>query len=153
LALSYIHDNWAALNTNTQTKTLPEKFGGTGDLCHNYGAVPAYFLSTKVLGITVLLPLDAKTILIKPQLGALTEAKGAVVTEHGVVLAEWVKSGKNFDFVLKIPKGITAKVNLPEPINTESIIINGCKVNFKKKNNYIYFELKSGEFKGSIKAL
>lgn len=150
LALNYIRTKWAITMKNEQTKTLTEGFGG-GDLCHNFGSVPAYYLSTKVLGVTTLLPLKDNQIQIKPQLGDLTNAKGSVVTEHGVIDVSWEKRDENLLFSINIPKGIKAKVYLPGKKIHGLLNLNRKEIMFVRKGNEIVFELQSGKYTGSLK--
>ena len=88
LALDFIRKKWASDMEQQQTGTLSESFGG-GDLCHSFGSSAAYSLLTKVLGVSIVLPIKDNLIQIKPQLGDLTQAKGSVVSEHGVVDVSW----------------------------------------------------------------
>jgi hypothetical protein len=129
--------------------TLSEGFNN-GDLCHNFGAVPAYFLSTKVLGVSTLLPLKNKQIQIKPQLSNLTHAEGSVVTELGVVDVCWDKSNGNLKFKITIPKGIKAKVLLPKLSANSTLTIHNKKVEAKSISNYWAFELSDGFNTGEV---
>jgi alpha-L-rhamnosidase len=149
LALNFIRSKWSEMLKVPLTGTLSEGFNN-GDLCHNFGAVPAYFLSTKVLGVSALLPLKNKQIEIKPQLSNLTHAEGAVVTELGVIDVSWDKSESNLKFKITIPKGITAKVILPKHSNTSIVTINNKKVQAKAISNYWAFELSDGFYNGEL---
>jgi hypothetical protein len=131
------------------TGTLSEGFNN-GDLCHNFGAVPAYFLSTKVLGVSTILPLKNKQIQIKPQLSDLTHAEGSVVTELGVVDVYWDKLGDNLTFKITIPKGITAKVLLPKLAAKSTLVINNKKRQVKSVSNNSVFELSDGFNTGEV---
>lgn len=147
LALNFIRTNWAEMMKNKQTGTLSEG-PASGDLCHNFGAVPAYFLSTKVLGVSSLLPLKNKQIQIKPQLSGLSHAEGSVVTEHGIVDVYWNKSDGRFKFKITIPKGITANVLLPKLSKNSTLLINNKKVRYTAESNFLAFELSGGYYTG-----
>lgn len=150
LGLNFIRTNWAEMMKNDQTGTLAEG-PANGDLCHNFGAVPAYFLSTNVLGVSTLLPLSNKEIQIKPQLGHLLYAQGSVVTEHGVVKVSWDKTGGNWNFKISIPRGIKANVLLPVLSENPTLLINNKKVKLETKSNMLAFELNDGSYTGQVK--
>ena len=147
LALGFIRSKWADMMKNEQTKTLTESFGG-GELCHNFGALPAYFLGAHVLGIKPVLPLKDKMIQIKPQLGDLLQASGAVVTEHGIVEVSWNKRGNALAFQGTIPDGILAKVYLPKLADKIVLTVNNQSLKYRVVANQIFFELTSGKFNG-----
>jgi hypothetical protein len=149
LALNFIRNKWSEMLKIPLPGTLSEGFNN-GDLCHNFGAVPAYFLSTKVLGISTLLPLKNKQIQIKPQLSNLTHAEGSVVTELGLIDVSWEKLDGNLKFKLTIPKGITAKVQLPKLSDKSTLTINNKKVAAKSISNYWDFELNEGFNTGEV---
>jgi hypothetical protein len=119
-------------------------------MCHNFGAVPAYFLSSKVLGVSTGLPLQQGQVLIRPQLGNLHHAEGAVVTEHGVVHVCWSKEKNRLHFNLEIPEGIRAKVCLPRSDKHNKLILNE-EVEVTELDNEIVFELTGGNYKGNLK--
>jgi hypothetical protein len=147
LALNFIRSKWAEMMKNKQTGTLSEGFDN-GDLCHNFGAVPAYFLSTKVLGVSVLLPLKNKRIQIKPQLGDLSFAEGTVVTELGLVKLKWEKSEKKLKFSITIPKGASARVLLPKLSANTILYINNKKIKWNSFSNLLSFDLGEGNYTG-----
>ena len=141
-ALAFMHKKWERMMRDTVIGTLWEAFGG-GDLCHNMGAVPAYFLSTKVLGVSEKLPVSSNIIEIKPQLGNLTRAEGTIVTVHGPVHVKWKKQGDCFSFSIDIPDGTIAQVSLPGDKSCKKILVNNREVAFKLKNNRLVFQTKS----------
>ena len=104
-----------------------EKGEGASQSCHNYGSVPAYFLSSYVLGVKADGPVWKKKLLIEPRLGDLSFAEGIVVTEHGPVAVSWKKSedGKSLNFTMDIPEGIIAAVHLPLLSDKTTLMING----------------------------
>lgn len=92
-----------------------EKGEGASESCHNYGATPAYFLSSYILGVRRIGTVNEKQLLIEPRLGDLTFAEGVVVTEFGAVPVSWKKSADGKSFILNgsIPKGIKAEIRFP----------------------------------------
>ena len=83
--------------------------------CHNYGVIPAYYLSSYVLGVRCEKAIDTREIVIEPRLGDLKFAAGKVVTMYGVVKISWNKdeAGHVVSFSFTLPKGITAVLRLP----------------------------------------
>jgi hypothetical protein len=132
-----------------QTGTLSEGFDN-GDLCHNFGAVPAYFLSAKVLGASTILPLKNKQIQIQPQLGDLTYAEGTVVTELGLVKLKWKKSANKLAFSITVPNGVKAKVLLPKSSANTLLHINNKQTKWNSNSNLMSFELGEGKYTGEV---
>ncbi len=98
--------------------TLSEKFvladgSGASESCHNYGAMPAFFLSSYVLGVRRDGPVWEKKLLIEPRLADLTSAEGVVATEFGPVPVSWKRVGDELSFQLEIPAGVTATIRIP----------------------------------------
>lgn len=148
-ALEFMHKKWEQMMRDTVIGTLWEAFGG-GDLCHNMGAVPAYFLSTKVLGVSLKLPISSKIIEIKPHLSNLTWAEGTVVTEFGPVRVKWDKQEKGLSFSIDVPRNIQAEVILPFKNPSGKIEINGKYHPCRIKNSKLIFTIESGVTEGRI---
>ncbi len=64
--------------------------GGAGSLCHGWGAIPAWYESAIILGVTPLEP-GFKRFRVKPYAGDLTHAKGTVPTPRGRIQVEWTR--------------------------------------------------------------
>jgi alpha-L-rhamnosidase len=139
---------------------MNEKGEGSTEACHNYGAVPAYFLSSYILGVRLDGPVWDKKLLIEPRLGDLTFAEGIVVTEFGSVPVSWKKEGdgKSLTFNLTIPDGIIATVHFPKLSDKSTFILNGVicmkngvpEKNVSIKGRWIVIGNVSGECSGSI---
>lgn len=115
-------------NTGTLAESFMDENGvGSSEACHNYGAVPAYFLSSYILGVRMDGPVWKKQLLIEPRLGDLTFAEGVVVTEHGAVPVSWKQSdnGKSFNYSVSIPKGIRATFHFPKLSDKTTLTLNG----------------------------
>ncbi len=108
-----------------------EKGGGANESCHNYGATPAYFLSSYVLGVRRDAPVWKKEIVIEPRLAGLDFAEGTVVTEFGPVAVSWKKSddGKTIRFSYTAPKGVTVELRLPKVSEKSVLKLNGKEIN------------------------
>jgi len=132
-ALGEMRRRWGSMVRHQQDAgTLSESFvdengNGASESCHNYGAVPAYFLSAFVLGVRLDGPVWKKTILLEPRLGDLTFAEGVVVTEHGPVPVSWKKNAgeKTLAFNFTVPKGVHATVRLPKLSEVPNLTFNG----------------------------
>ena len=138
-----------------------EKGEGASESCHNYGSVPAYFLSTNVLGVQMEGAVWEKELLIEPRLGDLTFAEGVVVTPHGAVQVSWKKSsdGKALYYKITIPKGIHATLHLPRLSDKATLTMNR-KVLMKEgkpgngitiEGRWIVIPKLTGECSGSLK--
>ena len=132
-AVSEMRRRWGPMVRHQQDAgTLSESFvdengHGATESCHNYGAVPAYFLSSFLLGVRLDGPVWKKTILLEPRLGDLAFAEGVVVTEHGPVPVSWKKSndGKTLTFNFTVPLGVHATLRLPKLSEAPSLTFNG----------------------------
>lgn len=141
-ALAFIRDKWNYITKENITGTLTEGFGG-GDLCHNNGAIPAWFLSSKVLGVAERVPLSSKIIEIKPMLGNLMQAEGTVVTAHGPVHVKWFKQGDGLTFSIDIPMETVAQIILPNYKSGKKLLVNNSEVPFRIDKNNLIFSIKS----------
>ena len=138
-----------------------EKGEGASESCHNYGSVPAYFLSTNILGVQLDGAVWDKKLVIEPRLGDLSFAEGVVVTPHGAVPVSWKKSsdGKSLQYKITIPKGIHATLHLPILTTKTTLTMNG-KVLMNKgipgngitiEGRWIVIPKLMGECSGSLK--
>ncbi|MGL4853285.1 MAG: alpha-L-rhamnosidase N-terminal domain-containing protein [Phocaeicola sp.] len=133
LSLQEMRRRWLYMVTlQKDAGTLAESFvdhlgGGSHESCHNYGAVPAYYLSAYVLGVRTEKPVEEKEIVIQPHLGDLLFVEGDVVTEHGLVSVSWDRTEESqpFKFAITIPEGVKASLRLP--INLAPLTIDGVK--------------------------
>ena len=93
-----------------------------------YGAIGAWLYNT-VAGIEIdpLAP-GYKHIILRPQPGgALTEARGKLLTLYGEVVSDWkLKQGK-FEWTIVVPPNTTATVHLPAGIE-RTMTMNGQAV-------------------------
>ena len=150
-------------DAGTVGETFPDEKGeGTTESCHNYGAVPAWFLSSFILGVRSDGPVWDKKLVIEPRLGDLTFAKGIVVTVFGPVPVMWKKSddGRSLSFKISIPEGIQTEIRFPKisansslTVNNEVLMENGKPMKgIKTDERWIIVQNLSGEFAGSIRS-
>jgi alpha-L-rhamnosidase len=120
-ALTILREQWNRMlekGATTFWETFPGFIGNghwSRSLCHGWSAAPAYFLSTRVLGIT---PAAAgyKKIRIAPEPFHLTWASGTVPTPHGPVSVAWrLKDDGQLDLEYHAPEGCEVEVVLPQP--------------------------------------
>jgi hypothetical protein len=131
--LSEIRRRWTPMLLYQQDAgTLSESFTdekgeGASESCHNYGATPAYFLSSYVLGIRIAGSVMKERLLIEPRLGDLTFAEGIVVTEFGPIPVSWKKTddGRSMVFDITIPEGVQAELHLPKLSENCRLTLNG----------------------------
>jgi hypothetical protein len=83
-----------------------EDFGEAGSLCHGWSSGPVAFLTEHVLGVEIAAA-GCKKIVIKPNLGSLSFAKGSIATPYGKVEIEHTRM---------LDGSIQTKVNAPEEI-------------------------------------
>ena len=108
--LTTIRRRWKAMSEWPWQTTWEDTLGGSK--AHCYGMVPAYYLSSYVLGVRRDQPVSEKRIVIDPRLGDLAFAEGKVGTEFGVVDVSWKRTGDVLDFSFTVPPGVTADLCL-----------------------------------------
>ena len=147
--LGEMRRRWARMvNTSKDTGTLWEMFNGP-ESCHNYGAVPAYFLSSFVLGVRLDGPVWNKRLVIEPRLGDLTSTEGVVVTEFGPVPVSWQRQGRELTFRFAVPKGIKATLRLPDG-DAATLVMDGKKTNANKQGRHVSVSVMAGEHQGRL---
>lgn len=143
---------WGNMLLATDIDTLWEAFDDS-ESCHNYGAVPAYFLSAYVLGVRISGPSwEPGALRIEPRLGGLPAASGAVVTELGVVLVSWSLDSTSLSFSLVLPAGVGSLVPLRlAETNGTSLVLNGLATPTVPDGRYSVVMLPGpGSYWGSI---
>ena len=155
-ALKEMRRRWQPIVDHFQDAgTLPESFvdqegNGASESCHNYGAVPAYFLSSYVLGVRRNGPVRDKQLIIEPHLADLTEARGVVVTEFGPVAAAWQREGQALHFQLDVPASVTVALRLPEG-DAATLECSGESIAPRQTGRYATAALGPGKHRGSVK--
>lgn len=118
MALAEIRNRWRNMVEFLEDAgTLSESFvndcgGGMSESCHNYGAVPAYFLSSYVLGVRTERSDDGWRLVINPRRADLLRASGFAVTRFGLVSLEWVIDGNVWRLEVGLPDGVPAEIRL-----------------------------------------
>jgi len=152
-ALGFIRENWKSmveagydtLSEGSGKGALrniydPEKPSEWTSFCHGWSAGPIYSLQSETLGIKPLTPGFSK-FEIKPQLGDLEWAKGAVPSPVGTIAASFEKKNGSIQGTFLLPQKACAKIGLPyENKNCGKVVLDG---KFKKgivDNEYIWIE-------------
>jgi len=149
-ALAEVRRRWGPMVAGApDIDTLWESFADS-ESCHNYGAVPAYFLSSFVLGVRLDGPAARGALLVEPRLGGLADASGAVVTELGVVRVAWAANATALAFSLDLPAGgrlARAALRLPG-VDAASVVVNGTRVPAAVDGRYAVVALAPGVYEG-----
>ena len=148
-AISEMRRRWSNMvHFLTDAGTLSESFvndqgGGMHESCHNYGAIPAYFLSSYVLGPRVTGPHGKRQLVIEPRPGDLTSASGTVVTDLGPVEVSWTIQDGKWDLSCTVPAGTDATLHVP--IANGKVILDGTEVeNAVARGRYLVLPVSSG---------
>jgi alpha-L-rhamnosidase len=128
-ALDYIRGKWKDVMERTDTGTLTEGFN-SGESCHNFGGSCAYFMSSYILGARLDGPASNGRIIVEPRLSGLSSAKGAVVTELGVVPVAWTLDGGKLDLKCTVPPGAKARIRIPQLAESKAsrLVLDGKPV-------------------------
>jgi hypothetical protein len=102
------------------------KYKPNQDWNHAWGTAPANLLPRYVLGARPLAP-GWTRVLVRAHPGALTKAEGKIPTPRGPVTVCWEK-GDRFRMHLALPRGTSAKVQLPAAEGTTGVWLDGQRV-------------------------
>jgi len=153
-ALSEIRRRFGAMVlASPDIDTMWESFQDS-ESCHNYGEVPAYFMSSYVLGVRLGAAgvAGVGALVIEPRLGDLEWAQGNVVTEFGVVTVSWALSAHLYlNFTLSLPQDVRS-CELRVPGLASSLLINGSPWPASSQGRWVVAQLGAGptNFSGSI---
>jgi hypothetical protein len=152
-ALATMRKRWAVMVGRKMPGTLGEQFGDESYYCHDFGPIPAAFLSAYVLGVRRSGPVGDKRITVQPRLGDLTDAEGIVVTRHGPVPITWKRTpDRGFEFTLSVPEGTTAELSVPRSSATSVLTVDGQTVSQPRaRGRFLTTELRAGKHTGSVK--
>ncbi len=76
---------------------------GAGSLCHGWSAVPAWYESSILLGVTPLEP-GFTRFLLKPYAGKIPFADGRIVTPYGTIRVQWQKYLDGLELSVESPR-------------------------------------------------
>lgn len=115
-----------------------QKYKPNQDWNHAWGAAPANLLPRFLLGAQPLTPGWAR-VLIRPNTGDLKSAGGRIPTPRGPVQIDW-KNESPMKIALNLPKGVSAKVELPAPADSKGVSIAGKPVDAKRVGSHWHLE-------------
>ena len=148
-AVSEMRRRWGQMvRQSDDTGTLWETFTGP-ESCHNYGSVPAWFLSSYVLGVRVDGPVWKKHLLIEPRLADLTFARGVVVTEFGPVRVSWRVQGGELSFHVEVPRDVFAALRIPGG-KASTLRCSAIRAAAKQQGRCAVLTLAPGEYEGKV---
>jgi hypothetical protein len=107
-----------------------QKYKPNQDWNHAWGAAPANLLPRYVLGAEAIRP-GWRLASIRPLTGDLRFAKGRIPTPRGPILFDWTRDTA-FAISLTLPAGISARIDLPAPAESNGVFANGEKVAAKR---------------------
>jgi alpha-L-rhamnosidase len=110
-----------------------QRYKPNQDWNHAWGAAPANLLPRFVLGVQAASP-GWKLASIRPNPGPLKFAEGKVPTPLGPVLVRW-KNQSSFELSIKLPDGMSAKVELPAAAGSKGVLIDGKPAAAQRKNS------------------
>jgi hypothetical protein len=123
-----------------------QKYKPNQDWNHAWGAAPANLLPRYVLGVQAQTP-GWKSVAVKPHPGSLTFARGKIPTPLGSVIVDW-NLKKAFTLSLKLPKGMSAHVELPAQGNVTQVLVNGKRAAATRKGAWWIL---TNEVSGAVK--
>ena len=98
------------------------------DWNHAWGAAPANILPRYVLGVRPASP-GFEKVLISPQIGSLTEARGVVPTIRGAVSVSVTQiPGASYRLECDVPVNVSARVEVPPPPAGVALRLDGKQV-------------------------
>ncbi|MES2475745.1 MAG: family 78 glycoside hydrolase catalytic domain [Verrucomicrobiota bacterium] len=100
-----------------------QKYKPNQDWNHAWGAAPANLFPRFVLGVQPLAPGWQKA-LIRPITGDLKFALGKVPTALGPIQVKW-ENPKLMKISIRLPEGMSGKVELPAPAASKGVVENG----------------------------
>ena len=115
-----------------------QKFKPNQDWNHAWGAAPVNLLPRYVLGAQALSP-GWKQVTVKPHVGDLRFARGKVPTPLGTVLVDW-KRTKSFSLSLRLPQGMSARVELPAEGSRSQVFVNGKRALASRRDSWWVLE-------------
>ncbi len=120
-----------------------------GSKVHIYGMVPGYFLTAYVLGARREGPVSRRTLVLEPRCSGLSWARGACVTEFGLVMVDWAdvdRDGSTGGLQLKctLPKGVRTRLVLAVRGDVDTVLVDGISVHGVRKGGRLEVMLGEG---------
>jgi alpha-L-rhamnosidase len=147
--LNMIRDKWGGMLDRGSTTTW-ELFPGfeamgswwTRSWCHAWATLPAYLLSSYVLGIRPLEP-GFRRALIAPQLADLSWAEGRVPTPHGPINVRIERAERGQSVQVSLPAGVPAELRLPARAG-QAPVVHGAAAEVRLEDGVYVVALPAG---------
>lgn len=97
-------DPWRKMLENHLTTCEEDQLTSRSD-CHAWGSVALYELTAVTLGVRPAKP-GYKEVLVQPNPGYFTYARGTVATPHGEIQVSWEKTAQGLKRQINAPKGV-----------------------------------------------
>jgi hypothetical protein len=144
-ALDVIRREWGAMldyGATTVWETLTPR---TRSHCHAWGALPAFILSSYVLGVRPKGTM-ADDVVVAPEPADLTWARGRFPTPKGAVEVRWSRGDRSFKLWVQLPEGLKGEAVLP------SLVPPTAKVNAKVDAGLLEVVFEGGRWKVKMPA-
>lgn len=99
-----------------------QKYKPNQDWNHAWGAAPGNLLPRFILGVQATSP-GWKTASVRPVTGGLMHASGTIPTPRGTIAVKW-NNESSFLMTVKLPEGISAKIDVPAAKNSSTVTVN-----------------------------
>jgi alpha-L-rhamnosidase len=128
VAERFMRDYWSPM-VYRHEDTIWENFSdeGIGTLSHAWSAAPTYYLSTRVLGVSLgwPRPIDRNRLLIAPQAESVDWARGTVPHPRGPVRVAWEARGELLWMSVEAPPGLPYEVRPQGRLAKKILYVNG----------------------------
>ncbi|MFO1446793.1 MAG: family 78 glycoside hydrolase catalytic domain [Opitutaceae bacterium] len=105
--------------TTVTWEAWDQRYKPNQDWNHAWGAAPANLFPRYILGVSPLTP-GWEQATVRPHPGSLAQAEGKVPTPRGPILVAW-ESGTTFRFTVTLPRGVSARLDLPAPASSRGV--------------------------------
>ncbi len=120
-ALDLIRREWGAMLDYGATTAWEILSSRTRSHCHAWSAMPAFFLSSHVLGVKPR-GIVSNGVVIAPEPVDLTWARGSFPTPKGAVKVLWSRGEKSFTLWVELPSGLNGEAVMPSFISASAEI-------------------------------
>jgi hypothetical protein len=144
-ALDLIRREWGAMLDYGATTTWEILSPKTRSHCHAWSAMPAFFLTSFVLGVR---PKDVITsgVIIAPEPVDLVWAHGCFPTPKGTVNVRWRRAEKSFTLWVDLPSGLNGEAVMP------SFVPPTAEVSIKASQGSLEASFEKGRWRVEIPA-
>ncbi|MBO3799244.1 MAG: family 78 glycoside hydrolase catalytic domain [Candidatus Brockarchaeota archaeon] len=144
-ALDIIRREWGAMLDYGATTTWETLSPRTRSHCHAWSAMPAFFLSSFILGVR---PRGVITngVTIAPEPVDLTWARGSFPTPKGTVNIRWRRDEKSFTLCVELPSCLEGEAVMP------SLIPPTAEISVRAGNEFLKASFENGRWRVELPA-